>query len=275
MPRDAWTFWGAVVAIVVLVQGALVLGLSGFGFDPRMLAEDPAKHPLASSVLGLTFGTLSCELATLLVLVFAVRWRGLPARAVFPIHPPSVLGTLGALLLTFGLLPIAQAASDLGTRVAGSDARADAVLMQTIGGASPGEMVLVLFALALTPAVVEELAFRGYVTRCYPSSSWGALFIPPLLFGAFHLNLPQMAATCVLGFAFGLARLATGSVLTPMLVHAVYNGSILLGINLGLPILSEELQTWHMAAGLTLALVGARLLLRPSSSRAAGLGSAP
>jgi membrane protease YdiL (CAAX protease family) len=105
-------------------------------------------------------------------------------------------------------------------------------VMQTVLGAVQGAsglgLVGLILALALVPAVVEETLFRGAITACFARSRLEAILVPSLLFGAFHLEPQQAAATAVLGVAFGLGRLYTGSLLPPMFAHAFYNMAVIL-----------------------------------------------
>lgn len=78
--------------------------------------------------------------------------------------------------------------------------------------------------MALTPCIVEELAYRGIILgnfRC-GSRIW-AIVISGIMFGAMHMNFNQMAYAVVLGIMLGLLAEATGSILTTMLAHFCFN----------------------------------------------------
>lgn len=78
--------------------------------------------------------------------------------------------------------------------------------------------------MALTPCIVEELAYRGVILGCYRYSSriW-AIVISGVLFGAMHMNFNQMAYAVVLGMMLGLLAEVTGSILPTMLAHFCFN----------------------------------------------------
>ena len=67
--------------------------------------------------------------------------------------------------------------------------------------------------MALTPCIVEELAYRGVILGSYRYSSrlW-AIIVSGLLFGAMHMNFNQMAYAVVLGIMLGLLAEVTGSI---------------------------------------------------------------
>lgn len=88
-----------------------------------------------------------------------------------------------------------------------------------------------LLLAAVTPAVVEELAYRGVVLGTFRHSNrlW-AIITSGFLFGVMHMNFNQMAYAIVLGIMFGLLAEATGSIFSTMYAHFCFNGiSVLLG----------------------------------------------
>jgi membrane protease YdiL (CAAX protease family) len=81
-------------------------------------------------------------------------------------------------------------------------------------------------ALALTPAVCEELLFRGYLQR-QVERSWGAMasiVAVGILFGLYHLRPSQAVPLALLGVYMGYAVWATGSLWAGVLVHLLNNG---------------------------------------------------
>jgi sodium transport system permease protein len=91
---------------------------------------------------------------------------------------------------------------------------------------------LVLFALAVTPAVIEELCFRGYLFSSLSTamSPWRVIVVSSLLFGLFHvltgsvLLIERLFPTTMMGLFLGWVAWKTGSIYPGMLLHAVHNG---------------------------------------------------
>ncbi|MGC6444087.1 MAG: ABC transporter permease subunit/CPBP intramembrane protease [Rubripirellula sp.] len=84
---------------------------------------------------------------------------------------------------------------------------------------------LVIVLIAVTPAICEELAFRGLVFSGLERNGqhWGAIIITALLFGASHGVLQQSICATVMGLVLGWVAFRTGSVLPGMLFHFANN----------------------------------------------------
>lgn len=92
--------------------------------------------------------------------------------------------------------------------------------------------VLLLATLALAPAVIEELCFRGYLFSAFRSvlSPWQTILATAVLFGLFHvfvgstLLIERFLPTTLLGIVLGWIAYRSGSVLPGMLMHFLHNG---------------------------------------------------
>lgn len=81
-------------------------------------------------------------------------------------------------------------------------------------------------ALALTPAVCEELLFRGYLQRQVErvgGAVWSIVLVG-IFFGLYHLRLSQAIPLSLLGVYLGYVVWATGSLWAGVLVHLLNNG---------------------------------------------------
>jgi sodium transport system permease protein len=92
-----------------------------------------------------------------------------------------------------------------------------------------------LLALAVVPAVCEELFFRGWLfaacrTVCSP---WVTIALTSVLFGLFHvlvrdaLLFERFLPTALMGIALGCVAWKSGSVRPGMLLHVLHNGWLL------------------------------------------------
>jgi uncharacterized protein len=92
------------------------------------------------------------------------------------------------------------------------------------------EFFLVAFVLALTPAVCEELLFRGYIQQNYTRSlsSGGAILLTGSIFAFFHLSAANLLPLALLGWYIGYIYAGTGNLAMPFVVHLANNLAALL-----------------------------------------------
>lgn len=177
--------------------------------------------------------------AIALILVFG----GLPLIAVlycrdrlpttYRWHAAPIISLIGAFLVGLGiwtwaheLFVLAQAVG-IGTldksKIAGVEA-----MLQQLKETSP---LLIIATLALTPAVVEEFCFRGYLFSALEKrlSALNTILITSILFGLFHvltgntLLIERFLPTTMLGLILGTIALRTGSVWPGVILHFTHN----------------------------------------------------
>lgn len=97
--------------------------------------------------------------------------------------------------------------------------------MNSMVESSPYLMVLSL--VALLPALVEETTFRGVMLNGFhrDSNPWPAILFSAVCFGCMHMNFNQIAYALVLGIILGILLEASGSILSTMMVHFIFNGT--------------------------------------------------
>ncbi|HKP93703.1 MAG TPA: CPBP family intramembrane glutamic endopeptidase [Chthoniobacterales bacterium] len=85
-------------------------------------------------------------------------------------------------------------------------------------------ILIIVLAVSLAP-LAEEFIFRFFmygVVRRYCGRIIGVL-VSALLFAAVHAHLPSFAPLFVLGSCFAIAYEWSGSILVPMIMHALFN----------------------------------------------------
>jgi len=97
------------------------------------------------------------------------------------------------------------------------------------GGALLG--LLVLLNAALVAPLIEELVYRGFALQglVRPLGAAGALALSALLFAAVHEGAASLLPMLALGALFAALRLGSprGSLVAPVVAHALYNGLML------------------------------------------------
>ena len=179
-------------------------------------------------------GLLLSEWLILLLPAFLfVRVAGFDFGETFSFRRPEGQKVLGALLLIAGGMP-------LGWFLAWAQGFVLPIpwdmlegLEDLITAESPSRFLWLLALLALTPAICEEVVFRGVLlagTRGRASAVRVAAF-NGLVFGAFHISFEsafRFLPTAWLGFLLAWAVLSTRSIWVGILMHFVNNGSIVL-----------------------------------------------
>ncbi len=97
-------------------------------------------------------------------------------------------------------------------------------LMSGLLESSPSIWLLIgVFAIA--PAILEELAFRGFILSGAQAlkSPWLAIGISSLFFGAAHAVFQQSIMTFAIGMVLGYIAVRTGSLLPCIAYHATHN----------------------------------------------------
>jgi len=265
-PLQAFLIWLSAAVTMVAASLAVVAAAAASevaqGKNPAQLLVDPAKSPLTTSATWIALGTIVNELAV--VATLAVWWFILrpERRAVLPVGRPAVLGVFGALCLVFGLAPLAETAGELTHRLIGNQVTASLIVVNAAHDATPATLALLLFAIAILPALAEEALFRGVLTAAFERHFVIALIVPSVLFGLFHLEPTQIAGTIILGVGFALARLCTGTLATSAIAHAIYNASVVISVRYSDSIAQQKLDWRPVLAGAALAALGGVLLWR-------------
>lgn len=87
-------------------------------------------------------------------------------------------------------------------------------------------IAMMLFNIALTPAICEEIMYRGYLLRVF-EKDWGphaAILATGLIFGIYHLRLTQFIPLAVIGGVLAYVAWKSDSLLTAVVGHLVNNG---------------------------------------------------
>ena len=268
-PRQAILVW--LLGIFLVLGAGLLLGLiavavarsEGLTLEAAFaLIADPVASPLVASPSWISLNIILNEVIVFVLLVLWRRRLGSPLGAIMPLSLPSPRALLGAILLPFGLAPIAEVVAKLVQRALPFGLGPDHFVTVVSRGTSPLLFVLVLCSVALLPAIMEELMFRGFVTSAFSRfSPFVKLLVPSVMFGLFHPEPTLAAGTMVLGIAFGLVRLYTGSIWACIISHCSYNAGIICEARfLAGP--QEQISSWHrVGLGLALALLAYALLV--------------
>lgn len=97
-----------------------------------------------------------------------------------------------------------------------------------------GVLVYALIAIAVIPAICEEILFRGYILRAF-EKSWGiilAILVSGLFFGLFHLQAANLIPLATLGVVLAVMTWISGSIWPAIFAHFINNAvAVVVGIN--------------------------------------------
>ena len=134
-----------------------------------------------------------------------------------------------------------------------------------------GNFYLNLLFVAATPAVFEEVFFRGFVQRRAERGMGivGGILFTGILFGLFHLRLTQALPLALLGCYLAYVTWRTGSLLIPVVLHFLNNGLSLVVSEWGSTSISDpESIPWPLIVGGGLAfLICIRFIHRSHGQR--------
>jgi len=167
------------------------------------------------------WATMVYQLAIFVLPLFV--WMAIRGERFKPNFPTTKLGGKNILILvvlSFLLQPMMMMISGISGLFFNNDV---AELMYTF---QRHPFWLQLLAIAVTPAICEELVFRGYIQSKYSNHTIKkAALINGLFFAMMHLNLQQFAYTFVLGVIFAYMVHYTRSIWAAILPHFIVNGT--------------------------------------------------
>jgi sodium transport system permease protein len=190
-------------------------------------------------------------------------------RRTLSLRPPAARGALAGVLLVAGGLPLVWLVGWLQSFVLPVPWELLEGLEELVTAGSLERYVWLLVILALTPALCEEIVFRGVLlggTRTL--EPWRMIVLNGLVFGAFHLSFEtviRFLPTALLGMLIAWAVWRTGSIWVGVLMHFVNNAAV---VSLtSTPVLREAfsdpeapLPLWLVAVGAAVFAAGVALL---------------
>ena len=129
-------------------------------------------------------------------------------------------------LLTSACLAIAlEAVNSFQTLVLPSSAEASRAVAAYVQTDSFSRLFQLLFALALVPAICEELLFRGFLLDCFyrEESRWTAILLVGAMFSAFHRDMGSFLPSWIAGILLGIVVVRAGSLYATVILHGGVN----------------------------------------------------
>ena len=179
----------------------------------------------AGSMLQLRFG-LAGVFGTQLILLFipllVVLYTKRDIRLTYGFQKTGIRSYLGGIFLITGFLPINIVISTGLVSLFPDSAQNVTTAFDEL---LSGNIVSVLFVIALAPAVCEEMLFRGMIFHAMKAKYRisVAIGIVAVLFGIYHMSLVKLIPTGLLGFVLCYVAYRADSIYPAMLMHFLNN----------------------------------------------------
>ncbi len=234
-PQAAALVLALLVPIYFVLSNLLMQYLGGIRAD--MLGDAAKLSEIQSANLQVQSMILS---AAALILVFGMvpaiaAWfgRNRPVTT-FRLRRPKVGTVIGACVIGLGAWAIAHEAFVIAEWF-GIGGLSEERIAQTRDTLKAWKLVppwILLATLAATPAIIEELCFRGFLFSSFRKvlSPVQTVVLTSFLFGLFHvltgsaLLIERFVPSTLLGLVLGWIAYRSGSVLPGMFMHFVHNG---------------------------------------------------
>lgn len=219
-----------VIVSPVVMIGILVLtggpgALSSVGTDMQAVIDTYARELLVTNAIS---QWLAFAIPTLLL----ARLHASKIYAFIRLRKTSILANGLALAGMVAFLPVAQFLAGVNQKLPIPDVarQLDEQSMQLIAKVLETDFSLAfgLVMLAVTPAICEELIFRGYAQRQFErvGGAATAIFLSGVLFGLYHLRLTQLLPLTAIGLYLAYLTWRTGSIWPAIIAHFANNGII-------------------------------------------------
>lgn len=190
-------------------------------FYAQQAAGDPAGDPGRIRLMLM----LSQALFIAGPAIFIAWYTRCDLRDTFSLNAPSPLHAIGALLMAVSAWPVSTLIFQIQAKVTGLDASALAPFAELQAVLTSGPLWSVVLALAVFPAICEEILFRGLLTSGLRTrvGIMQAAIVVGLCFGLYHVIVEKMAVTILLGIVLTIVCIKTRSIFVAMLVHVGNN----------------------------------------------------
>lgn len=184
--------------------------LSSFVFS-YILAVTNASVPLWGRLV------ISQVIVLAPVLVYALIFKINIVKAM-PYRKIKPLDAFLSLLLGYMLIPLVLLINAVSMMFSTNH------MNSTISTLTEYPFIIQIILIALMPALVEELIFRGFFYHSYRKNGiLGAALVSGIVFGIMHMNINQFCYATVLGIIFALIVEATGNMWGSVLAHFAIN----------------------------------------------------
>ncbi len=152
------------------------------------------------------------------------RWHTAHVGQYVRLRKSSLLEIALAVITTAAILPACNYLANEFTQRLRFPENLTRFMAEIFTAHSLPEFVLLVFVVAVTPAICEEFFFRGYVQRTLERTIHGkSAWLVGVIFGLFHLQPLGLISLALLGMIFGYFFYRSRSLLPSMVAHFTNN----------------------------------------------------
>ena len=199
---------------------------------------------------------------------FAARYMRVNATSAFKLAVPDPRGLLAAVCFGCSTWILALRWGEIQQRLLPMDSNVARMLEQQFAWLMDVNPLVLVFFLAIVPALCEELFFRGYALSGLRASlgKTGAVIVVAIAFGMAHYSAQRLVTTTALGLLLGLLVVQYRSIWPAMIAHFMHNAISVTAnhpdglkpwlVSLGYPEAADASMpgTWVVAAGALVAI---------------------
>ncbi|NWG26712.1 MAG: CPBP family intramembrane metalloprotease [Pseudorhodoplanes sp.] len=232
-PPSPWGFWGSMgwgmLAVLAGIAAQFAVLIAVFAFvDPAGEMSDAELDFFSSHGVTIALAAIAVVPAELAVVWAAVRFARVPLTDYLALVRPRARDVLAGIAVILLLLPLA----DLAAYALRVPMVPPFVVDAYTTARDTNTLVLLAIALVVAAPLAEEMLFRGFMYRGLAATRVGvvgAILIPTAIWTVLHQQYDafHLVYVFVLGLVFGWLRWRSGSILVPMIVHALVNGAAL------------------------------------------------
>lgn len=212
----------SILAVIAVVAGQIFnsgANPEGASFDRLLDFFQKHVNPLRAVVVITQFGLM---LAPTLWII--KHWHSSDIRRYVRLRRGPMVDVALAILIILSFLPAGNYIADEFVRQLHVPRELMEINAEIFTSRSPLEFIWLVVVVCVTPAVCEEMFFRGYVQRTFERTmGWRSVILVGAVFGLFHFNPLGLLTLSVIGMLLGYFYYRSKSILPSMAAHFTNN----------------------------------------------------
>lgn len=198
--------------------------ITGDFWERLQIIFDQFSTPILASVM------ISQYLFMLLPVWFLVRhWHTRRFKEYIRFHPGTIAEILLAMAATIAIIPTGTFISNSLVQWLNIPTEFYKYSLTLFTADSTFEFIFLVLVIAITPAICEEVFFRGYVQRTFERTmNWKSVILVGVVFGLFHMQPLGLITLSLLGILFGYFYFRSKSLLPAIAAHFTNNFLVIL-----------------------------------------------